>query len=105
MSRRIALLVSVDLAWALELAHSWVAAGDTVTLLLLDGAVASARSGHRSAPGLRAAQDAGVTVAAEERAAARRALGPQDLIDGVKVVDLDEVADLVADGADTVRWL
>jgi len=30
---------------------------------------------------------------------------PTDLVDGVKTVDLDEIADLVADAEGTVMWL
>lgn len=102
---RTALLVSRDLGWPLTLARAWAGAGDAVTVVLLDTAVAAARRGHVDAAGLQAALAAGVVIAAEERALERRALPADRLLEGVKVVDLDEVADLVADGADRAVWL
>jgi intracellular sulfur oxidation DsrE/DsrF family protein len=101
----IALLVSRDLRWALELAHAWVVGGDNVTVVLLDTAVAAARTGHIASVDIREALDAGLAVAAEAGALQRRSLPADRLVDGVKVLDIDEVADLVAEGADRVVWL
>lgn len=100
-----ALLVSVDLPWALALGSVWAEGGATVTVVLLDTAAGAARAGHADADAVRSALDAGLLVRAERGALQRRALPPDRLLDGVKVVDLDEVADLVAEGADTVVWL
>ena len=98
------LLVSRDVTWALQLAQRWAAAGPT-QVVLLDGAVASARPGHVDAPAVTAASQAGAVIAVNEAAAARRAVTAADLLDGVKVVDLDEIADLVGDAAGEVVWL
>lgn len=98
------LLVSRDVPWTLELARQW-AAGEPVQVVLLDRAVASARPGHAEHATVVAALDAGVLVAVDAAAAARRAMGPGELADGVKVVDLDEIADLVGDATGQVMWL
>ncbi|CAN5601497.1 hypothetical protein BH23ACT7_BH23ACT7_04350 [soil metagenome] len=102
---RIALLVSGDLPWALRLARRWVAGGDAVTVVLLDGAASSARRGHAHAEAVKDGAAAGVVVLAHDDALRRRAIRGDGMLDGVKTVDLDEVADLVLDGADKVMWL
>lgn len=98
------LLVSRDVAWALQLARQWVP-GEATQVVLLDLAVASARAGHTDHAAVAAAVDAGVVVAVHAAAAARRALGPGELAEGVKVIDLDEIADLIADATGQVMWL
>jgi intracellular sulfur oxidation DsrE/DsrF family protein len=103
--RRVTLLVSDDLAWAVQLAQAWSAAGDSVTLVLLDGAAAAARAGHGDAALLARVQARGVSVAAHDDALRRRAIGRDRLATGVKVVDLDEVADLAVAATDKVVWL
>ncbi len=100
-----ALLVSVDLRWALKLASAWVATGDSVTVVLLDTAVSAARAGHVASGAVTDALAAGVVVTVEEGALQRRALPVDRLLEGIKPVDLDEVADLVVEGADRVVWL
>jgi hypothetical protein len=99
------LLISSDPAWALRLACRYAAAGDTVTAVLLDRAAGAARPGHEAEAGLGAALLAGVTVAAHDDALRRRGLDPSRVLDGVKVVDLDELADLVGEGCDRAVWL
>lgn len=98
------LLVSRDVPWALALAVRWASSGVT-NVVLLDSAAASARSGHREAAHVVAAVDAGVVVAVDAAAAGRRAMEHADLVDGVKTVDLDEIADLVGDATGRVVWL
>jgi predicted peroxiredoxin len=102
---RIALLVSTDLRWAVQLATMWAGQGDHVTLVLLDGASAAARQGHEDAPAVSDAIRMGVAVLAHVDALRRRAIRADRRLDGVKVVDLDEVADLVTEGSDKVVWL
>ncbi|MGH8910646.1 MAG: hypothetical protein ACRD0K_30165 [Egibacteraceae bacterium] len=102
---RIALLSSTDLRWAVQLAVTWTEQGDDVTLVLLDGASAAVRQGHEDAPILSEAIRMGCAVLAHTDALRRRAIGADRRIDGVKAVDLDEVADLVTEGADKVVWL
>ena len=102
---RRAVLVSGDVAWAVGLATAWRAAGDDVTVVLLDAAAGTVRPGNAGAPGVAAAVDAGVAVWIDEGALRRRGLLGSQLLDGVKVVGLDEVADLVAEGAERVVWL
>lgn len=102
---RIALLVSLDPGWALRLARSWAVAGDAVQVVLLDVAAAVARPGHQQAAAVGAALADGVLVSAHDDALRRRSLARGALVHGVKVVDLDEVADLVSEGADKVVWL
>lgn len=98
-------LISRDPRWALELARGWAQAGDTVTAVLLDRASALARPGHAHAGALADAVGAGVTVAVHDDALRRRGLASRPLPEGVKTVDLAEVADLVTDGADRAVWL
>ncbi|HWH32047.1 MAG TPA: DsrE family protein [Egibacteraceae bacterium] len=101
----VALLVSHTAAQGLALARAWAESGDDVVVVLLDGAAAAARDGHADAPALRAALAAGVAVSAHDDALRRRGVTGGGLTDGVKTIDLDEVADLVAEGADKVVWL
>lgn len=100
-----AVLVSRDPRWALDLACSWVAAGDTVNAVLLDRAAALARPGHTDAGAVTAALAAGVAVSVHDDALRRRGLAGVAVTPGCKTVDLDEIADLVADGADRAVWL
>ncbi len=102
---RVALLVSTDLTWAVELARTWKGQGDEVTLVLLDGAAAAARQGHLRAPVVGDALGLGIAVLAHDDALRRRAIRANRTLEGVKAVDLDEIADLVADGAEKVVWL
>ncbi len=98
---RVTVLLSSRVAEALEIVTGWARAGDTVTVVLLDAAVAVARSGHSDEGALRAALDAGVLVLAHDEAIRRRA------VDGgarVKTVELDEIADLLTTGADKTVW-
>jgi hypothetical protein len=99
---RIAVLVSTDLPWALQLACMWTAQGDHVTVVLLDAAAAAARQGHLHAQAVSDAMAAGLCVVAHTDALRRRAIGPERRIGGVKTINLDEVADLVTEGADRV---
>jgi hypothetical protein len=99
---RIALLVSTDLPWALQLACLWAAQGDHVTVVLFDAAAAAARAGNLHAVAVNGAMTAGAVVVAYTDALRRRAIGPERRIEGIKTVDLDEVADLVTEGADKV---
>lgn len=101
----VALLLSHEAGQGLALARAWAESGDDVVVVLLDGAAASARDGHVDGAELRAALAAGATVAAHDDALRRRGVSGGGLADGVKTVDLDEVADLVAEGADKVVWL
>lgn len=102
---RAAVLVSNEPSWALELARTWAVAGDDVTVVLLDAAAGVARAGAAAAAQVRAAADAGVVVLVGEDAAQRRGIVASALVDGVKVADLDEIADLVAESAERVVWL
>ena len=97
-------LVSHDPGWALEAAGLSPTA-TAAPIVLLDAAAAAARTHHPLADLVRNALDAGVVVAVHDEAAARRGLLPGDLVDGVKTVDLDEIADLVADATGAVVWL
>lgn len=102
---RVALLASAEPAWALGLAVAWARAGNAVTAVLLDAAAAAAREGHRDAAVVHEAVASGVSVLAAEDALRRRGIDVGTLAPGVKVTDLDVVADLIADGADRVVWL
>jgi hypothetical protein len=99
---RIALLVSTDLPWALQLARLWTARGDHVTVVLLDAAAAAVREGHLHSQAVSDAMAAGSYVVAHTDALRRRAIGPERRVAGVKTVDLDEVADLITEGVDHV---
>lgn len=100
---RVTVLVSDRAAWALGVAQAWARAGDAVTLVLLDAAAATARPEHADAHSLAAALAGGVRVAVHDAALRRRAL--RVLAEGVTIVDLDEVAELVTAGADRSVWL
>lgn len=102
---RITVLASHPAPSTVALAAAWASAGDAVTLVLLDAAAALARTGHPGARALTRAQESGVVVAAHDDALRRRGLVGASLSEGVKAIDLDEVADLVVDGADKAVWL
>ena len=99
------LLVSRDTAWALAVAREPRPAGMPLHVVLLDSAAAAARATHPCAGAIRGAIEAGVAVVVHDEAVLRRGISSGDLIDGVKTVDLDEVADLVADATGRVMWL
>lgn len=94
------LLTSQQPMEALGLAASWARGGDRVTVVLLDTATAVLRAGHRAADGLHAAREAGARVLAHSDAVAERAIAATD----VELVDLDRIADLVADEQSRVQW-
>lgn len=94
------LLTSQQPIEALGLAVAWARNGDQVTVVLLDSATAVLRAGHRAADGLQAARDAGARVLAHHDAVIERAIAAPD----VELVDLERVADLVADEQSRVQW-
>lgn len=94
------LLTSQQPDEALGLAATWAQRGEPVTVVLLDGAVAVLRAGHRCAGCVAAARDAGARVLADADAAAERMV----TADGVDLVDLDAVAELIADAESRVQW-
>lgn len=99
------LLVSVDADWALTLAERWAREGAALTVVLLDAAAACARPKHPQAARLREAGAAGVRLAVESGALRRRGLTRGAIVDGLDVVDLDDVADVLTDETDRVMWL
>ena len=98
-------LVSRDTAWALALARAPRDEAHPLHVVLLDSSAGAARASHPCAAGIRDALEAGVTVVVHDDAALRRGMTTGDFVDGVKTVDLDEIADLVGDAAGTVMWL
>jgi hypothetical protein len=98
----LALLASEQPGEALKLAARWSAAGDHVTVVLLDGATALLRPGHAAGAHLATAQDAGVTIWAHDEAVRERALDTA----GTKfeIVDLDRVVALIGDAGTKVQW-
>lgn len=101
---RVAVLVSDEVEWALQLASRWAGAGDGVTAVLCDRAVVAARGGHAAAAAVGAALDAGVAVLVEERALARRGVARDRVLDGIKPASLDAIADLLVDAVDKAVW-
>jgi hypothetical protein len=101
---RTLVLVSRDPDWALGLASAWAQHG-AVTAVLCDHAAVRARAGHPNAADLVAAAEAGVVLLVHDEALAARGIQAEALVPAVKPVDIDEIADLVADGADKAVWL
>ena len=99
------LLVSRDTAWALAVARAPGQESSAPSVILLDSAAAAARSSHPCAEAIQAAIEAGTTVVVHDEAVQRRGMESADLVDGLKTVDLDEIADLIADASGTVMWL
>lgn len=102
---KVALLLSAEPVAGLMLARAWVAAGEDVEVVLLDRAVAAARRGHGDAAVITESLAAGIVVGALDESLRRRGIEGAALVDGVKPVDLDELADLVGEGADKAVWL
>lgn len=99
---RRALLISRDPVEGLRLAAWLAGSGETVSAVLLDAAAGVARPGHEDGGSITAAVAAGATVSAHDDALRRRAI--TDPVEGVEIVDLDAVADLLGDAADRVLW-
>jgi len=74
-------------------------------VVLLDGAAAAARATHPLADRIRQVLAGDTVVVVHDEAAVRRGIAAGDLVDGVKTVDLDEIADLVTDAPGAVMWL
>jgi predicted peroxiredoxin len=96
-------LQAADVAHPVRLARQLAAAGHDVTLVLLEDAVTLVRAGHAWSDAVVAARQAGVRVAAEEEALARRAI--DRLVDGVKPITLGEVVDALFGWSDRQAWL
>jgi predicted peroxiredoxin len=98
-------LVSHDPEWALRSAVARPGGAQPAPVILLDRAAAVARDTHPLAPLVLQAVEHGVVIAVQDEAAARRGLSAATLVEGVKTVDLDELADLVAAATEAVMWL
>ena len=98
-------LVSSPCSSAFELVDVWLAGPTAVEVVLLDAAAATARVGHPAAAALERVLSAGAVVLVSDEAASRRGITGVALLDGVKTVTLDEVADLIGDTSATVVWL
>jgi hypothetical protein len=85
-----------------ELAAGLAVRGHPVTVMLVQNGVLGARRGPGTEPIARLAR-AGVTVLAEEFSLRERGIGTDRLAAGVRVGDLGQVIDLMADGAH-VLW-
>ena len=92
---------SNDTGFVHDLATGLAQGGSEVTIFLVQNGVFPARSGAMSG-GLVDAAGAGVTVLADEFSLRERAIGPDQLIDGVSAAPLDTVIDRMADGAKTI---
>ncbi|HEV2787056.1 MAG TPA: DsrH/TusB family sulfur metabolism protein [Solirubrobacteraceae bacterium] len=92
-----------DAAHPERLARQLATAGHDVALVLLEDAVAAARSGHAWADAVAAAHAAGVQIGAEEEALARR--GVSRLVDGVKPYTMGAVVDLLMTWSERRAWL
>ena len=86
----------------LELAGALKNRGHEVTLYLIENGVLAARRGAHLAARLSDLSRAGVTVLAEDVSA--KARGIEQLADGVRLSNMDELADLIVDGCDKVIW-
>ena len=93
---------SRDAEFVFDLAAQLKAAGNEVTLFLLENGVLAARAGA-SVPGLDAAVSAGVTVLAGDFALRERGIAPGRVREGVSPSPLDTVVDHLAAG-DKAIW-
>ena len=96
-------LAASDAAHPARLARQLAAAGHDVALVLLEDAVAAARTGHAWSDAVVAAQAAGVVVGAEGEALARR--GVSRLVDGVKAHDMGAIVELLMNWSERRAWL
>ena len=84
-----------------DLARRLAAAGDRVTLFLVQNGVLPARSGA-SAPGLAELAQAGVEVLADDFSLRERGIPLDRLQPGVKASPLDVVVDRMVEGCKTI---
>lgn len=92
---------SNDVAFSYELATGLLAAGNEVTLLLVQNGVLPARSGAK-AEGLTALIKAGAKVLADDFSLAERGMDASKLRAGVTVSPIDVVIDHLAAGHKTL---
>lgn len=88
--------------YILELAGSLKNRGHEVTLYLIENGVLAARQGAQLGRRLSELSRAGVAILAEDISA--KARGIEQLAEGVRLSNMDELADLIVDGCDKVIW-
>ena len=90
-----------EVAFCHDLARRLAAAGDRVTLFLVQNGVVPARAGA-SAPKLVELAQAGVEVLADDFSLRERGISPDRLQPGVTASALDLIIDRLADGAKAI---
>ncbi len=90
-----------DVEYYYGLAKDLAAAGNAVTLFLVQNGVLAARAGARSAA-LAEVAGGGVSVLADDFSLRERGIAAHGLIEGVAPAPLDTVIDHLADGAKVV---
>ncbi len=90
-----------DVGYYYDLAKGLAAAGNTVTLFLVQNGVLAARPNARS-QALADVAGGGVSVLADEFSLRERGIAADRLIGGVAPAPLDTVIDRLADGAKTM---
>ncbi|MBV8735836.1 MAG: DsrE family protein [Alphaproteobacteria bacterium] len=92
---------SGDNEFCLDLARRLVAAGDKVTLFLVQNGVQPARSGAEAAGLVALAQD-GVDVVADEFSLRERGIAPGRMHPGIRPSPLEVVIDRLAEGCKVI---
>ncbi|HTZ17198.1 MAG TPA: DsrE family protein [Dissulfurispiraceae bacterium] len=101
---------TVDAAEAIRHALGGVTEEMGTQLLLVDGGVNAARNGQDPAStgyasieeGIRDCIDMGVEVSVDGESLKAAGMGPQDLIDGAKILDGPEIAAIIKDAGTTM---
>ncbi len=94
---------SADVNASYQLAQGLARAGDEVTVFLVQNGVLPARAGSAAAAKVRELASS-ATVMADDFSLRERGIRANELADGVSQGEIDDLVDLVADGACKVIW-
>lgn len=101
----ITVLLSSSRTSGIEIAQSLTKDHPQLVVVLCDAAAPLARHDHPQAHLIQALQAAGATVFAEQAACERRGIEPERLGSSIRLVHINEVADVLVDSTTKVVWL
>ena len=95
---------SRDCDWSYETAKDLAAAGNEVTVFLVQNGVLPARKGNKFESKLQELADSNVTILADDLSLKERAIEESLLLDSVKTSEIDVVVDLTVEQQYKAIW-